>query len=244
MNRIARILACCLVAFLLSPPAQGQMTAIALTGTLITPQEQIENGTVLLQNGRIVASGEHVSLPAGTKVVATGGIIALGLIDLHNHLTWNIFPRWKPNQEFGSRYDWQQKPVYNIEMTVPHELLAQEGLECEAERYAEVKAITEGETSVAGSMHEPCSYTRPGAAGLARNLDVDPVLGAGLGKIVYDVFPLEMNAEALAGAEAALSSRPRGSLLIHLSEGAPNNASAAREFAMLKARGCCGLEFR
>lgn len=243
MNRFIRILACFL-AFLLSPSAQdlslaaqAQTTPIALTGTLITPQEQIENGTVLLQNGRILASGANVTLPAGTRVVHTNGIIAPGLIDLHNHLTWNIFPRWKPNQEFGSRYDWQQKPVYNIQMTVPHQLLAQEGLECEAERYAEVKAITEGETSVTGSMQEACSYTRPGSAGLARNLDVDPGLGPGLGKIIYNIFPLQMNAKALAEADDALSSKPRGALLIHLSEGAPNDASAAREFQMLKARG-------
>jgi 5-methylthioadenosine/S-adenosylhomocysteine deaminase len=237
MNRIARILACSLFAFLLSPSAQTQATPIALTGTLITPQEQVENGTVLIQNGRILASGANISIPVGTKIVHTNGILAPGLIDLHNHLTWNIFPRWKPNQEFGSRYDWQQKPIYNIQMTVPHELLAQEGLECEAERYAEVKAITEGETSVTGSMQEPCTYTHPGATSLARNLDVDPGLGPGLGKIIYNVFPLQMSTEALAEADAALSSTPRGALLIHLSEGAPNDASAAREFQMLKARG-------
>jgi 5-methylthioadenosine/S-adenosylhomocysteine deaminase len=216
---------------LLSPSAQDP---IALTGTLITPQEQIENGTVLIQNGRIIASGANVKLPAGTRIVRTDGIIAPGLIDLHNHLTWNIFPRWKPIEEFGSRYDWQQKPVYNIQMTEPHRLLAEEGLECEAERYAEVKAITEGETSVTGSMQGPCSYTHNS---LARNLDVDPELGNGFGKIVYNVFPLQMSTEALAEADAALSSKPRGALLIHLSEGAPNNASAAREFEMLKARG-------
>ncbi len=237
MNRLIRIFACSL-AFLLAPSAQdAQTTPIALMGTLITPQEQIDNGTVLLQNGRILSSGANVRLPAGTKVVRTDGIIAPGLIDLHNHLTWNIFPRWKPNQEFGSRYDWQQKPVYNVQMTVPHELLAQEGLECAAERYSEVKAITEGETSVTGSMQEACSYTRPGAAGLARNLDVDPGLGADLGKVLYNVFPLQMSVEALAEADAALAAKPRGALLIHLAEGAPNNASAAREFAMLKGRG-------
>jgi len=204
---------------------------IALTGTLVMPEMVIEDGTVLLQDGRIVASGAHVALPAGTKIVHTDGIIAPGLIDLHNHLSWNIFPRWKPIEEFGNRYDWQQKPVYKIQMTAPHDLIAKEGLECEAERYAEVKAITEGETSVTGSTHGTCVQR------LTRNLDVDPELGPGLGKIIYDVFPLQMSPEALADANAALSAQPRGSLLIHLGEGAPHDASAAREFAMLKGRG-------
>jgi cytosine/adenosine deaminase-related metal-dependent hydrolase len=76
---------------------------------------------------------------------------------------------------------------------------------------------------------------------LARNLDVDPELGPevgpGPGKIIYDVFPLQMSAEALAEADAALSAQPRGSLLIHLGEGAPHDAAAAREFVMLKGRG-------
>ena len=72
---------------------------------------------------------------------------------------------------------------------------------------------------------------------LTRNLDVDPELGPGLGKIIYDVFPLQMSPEALADADAALSAHPRGSLLIHLGEGAPHDAAAMREFAMLKGRG-------
>jgi 5-methylthioadenosine/S-adenosylhomocysteine deaminase len=110
-------------------------------------------------------------------------------------------------------------------------LITKEGLECEAERYAEVKAITEGETSVTGSMHGTCVQH------LTRNLDVDPELGPGMGKILYDVFPLQMSPEALADANAALSANPRGSLLIHLSEGSPHDAAAMREFAMLKGRG-------
>lgn len=229
MRSLSLSLAVCLL--LGAVAARAQQTPVALTGTLVTPETVIEDGTVVIQDGRIVAMGARVALPAGTKVVATGGIIAPGLIDLHNHLSWNIFPRWKPNQEFGNRYDWQQKPVYNIEMTVPHALIAQEGLECEAERYAEVKAITEGETSVTGSMHGLCVQH------LTRNLDVDPELGPGLGKIIYNVFPLQMSTEELAEADAALGAHPRGSLLIHLGEGAPHDAAAAREFAMLKGRG-------
>jgi 5-methylthioadenosine/S-adenosylhomocysteine deaminase len=224
-------LLCFLAVALFSLSAQAQQTPLALTGTLVMPETVIENGTVLIQDGKIVASGAHVTLPPGTRTMNVGGIIAPGLIDLHNHLSWNIFPRWKPNQEFGNRYDWQAKPVYNIEMTVPHELIVKQGLECEAERYAEVKAITEGETSVTGSMHGPCVQH------LTRNLDVDPELGPGLGKVIYDVFPLQMSPEALAAADAALSARPRGSLLIHLGEGSPHDAAAAREFAMLKGRG-------
>ncbi len=211
--------------------AQAQKEPVALTGTLVTPDKVIEHGTVLIQNGRILGAGASVQLPAGTRVVATGGVIAPGLIDLHNHLTWNIFPRWKPSQEFGNRYDWQQKPAYNVLMTAPHQAMVASGLECDMERYAEVKAITEGETSITGSPQLACDQ------GLARNLDYDTELGGNLGKIVYNVFPLQMSEAELAAAKSALDGPPPGAFLIHLAEGSPKDAAAAREFVMLKARG-------
>jgi 5-methylthioadenosine/S-adenosylhomocysteine deaminase len=174
------------ILFVLSFPfgtLSAQNTPLALTGTLITPNGIVQGGTVLIQNGRIAAVGAQVSLPAGTRTVETHDIIAPGLIDLHNHLTWNVFPRWKPITEFGNRYDWQQKPIYKLLMDSPHYALVQQGLECQMERYAEVKAITEGETSVVGGTYTPCDQ------GLARNLDNDPELGSGLGTILYYIFP-------------------------------------------------------
>jgi cytosine/adenosine deaminase-related metal-dependent hydrolase len=75
--------------------------------------------------------------------------------------------------------------------------------------------------------------------GLARNLDVlgGSELAPGLGRVIYNVFPLQMSPEALADVQAALSATPRGSLLIHIAEGGPHDASAAREFEQLKALG-------
>jgi 5-methylthioadenosine/S-adenosylhomocysteine deaminase len=218
---------------LLSPFAMlfAQETPVALTGTLVTPDGIVQDGVVLIQNGRITAAGAKLTLPPGTKTVETHGVIAPGLIDLHNHLTWNVFPRWKPNQLFGNRYDWQQIPIYKLLMDAPHKALVQEGLECQMERYAEVKAITEGETSVVGGTYSACDQ------GLARNLDYDPELDTGLGTILYNIFPLEMSEKELAAANTALSAIPRGSLLAHLAEGSPKDASAAEEFYVLGGRG-------
>jgi len=230
MRQRLSFLLCCL--FLLAAPlAHTQQAAIALEGTLVTPQDVIPHGILLIQKGRIVASGADVKLPAGVKPIQIDGVIAPGFIDLHNHLTYNVFPRWKPIAEFGSRYDWQQKPVYNELITAPHAGLVRLGLECDMERYAEIKAITEGETSVVGGMQEPC------ANGLARNLDYDPELGGKFGKVIYNVFPFQMSETQLADAKAALTATPRGSLLIHVAEGGPNDASATREYSMLKGRG-------
>jgi cytosine/adenosine deaminase-related metal-dependent hydrolase len=209
--------------------ALGAQT-VALTGTVVLPDGAVEHGTVVIDEGRIIASGANVTAPKDAKVIAIDGVIAPGFIDLHNHLTYNVLPRWKPNEEFGNRYEWQQKPVYGELISAPHAEMSGLGLECEEERYAELKAIAQGETAVVGSVHG-CSLD------LDRELDVDPRLGAGLGRIINNVFPLEMTEAALADAKAALSATPRVSLLIHVSEGSPHDAAAAREFTMFKARG-------
>ncbi|CAF4743109.1 unnamed protein product [Rotaria sp. Silwood2] len=92
------------------------------------------------------------------------------------------------------------------------------------QRYAEVKAITQGTTSVIDSLRRPCNR------GLARNLDDDLTLG----QILYDVFSLQMIDMKLKEVNDILSSN--GALFIHVAEGSPNDATAAREFLMLKAR--------
>ena len=148
------------------------------------------------------------------------------MIDLHNHLTWNVFPRWHPVQEFGNRYDWQQKPIYQTLLVSPHAAMVADGLECEMERYAEVKALSEGETSLVGSVANACSQ------GLAHNLDTEAEW-----HVAYNVFPLQMPETELAPIRRQLATHQLHAFLIHLSEGGRQDASAAREFAMLEGRG-------
>jgi cytosine/adenosine deaminase-related metal-dependent hydrolase len=212
--------------------AQQQPATYALRGTLILPEGIVDNGIVLIKDGVIAASGDHVAIPASVDIIDThGGVISPGFIDLHNHLTWNVFPRWKPDQEFGNRYDWQQKAIYQTTVESPHAALASDGFECEMQRYAEVKALTEGETSLIGSLRNACSR------GLARNLDLPQELPAtSLPAVEYDVFPFQISESDLARIHKQLADKTIPALLIHVAEGAPGDASASREFAMLKAR--------
>ena len=206
--------------------AQSPSSGFALRGTLVTPGGIVENGTVLIQQNKITAVGTKVKLPANTTVIDTNGVIAPGLIDLHNHLTYNVFPRWHPTEKFGNRYDWQQKPIYQTLIESPHEGLVADGLECEMERYAEVKAISEGETSAVGSLANACSM------GLVRNLDSEDEW-----HVVYNVFPLQMTESDLTPIRQKLANHQLHAFLIHLSEGGHEDASATREFEMLKGRG-------
>jgi len=206
--------------------AQSPSGGFALRGTLITPGGIVENGTVVIQQNKITAAGAKVKVPANATVIDTHGVIAPGLIDLHNHLTYNVFPRWRPIEEFGSRYDWQQKPIYQALIESPHAAMVADGLECEMERYAELKAISEGETAAVGSLANACSM------GLVHNLDTEDEW-----HVAYNVFPLQMTETELTPIRQKLANHQLHAFLIHLSEGGHEDASAAREFDMLKGRG-------
>ena len=54
--------------------------------TILTPEDTITNGTILIENGKITAVGSDVQVPAGTDVLdATGKFVIPGMIDAHCH---------------------------------------------------------------------------------------------------------------------------------------------------------------
>ncbi|HEX6463256.1 MAG TPA: amidohydrolase family protein, partial [Vicinamibacterales bacterium] len=56
--------------------------------TLLTvTRGTIQNGTIVLQNGRIAAIGANATIPAGAEIVdGTGKFVSPGLIDCHSHI--------------------------------------------------------------------------------------------------------------------------------------------------------------
>ena len=78
-----------LLAFLVSLAGLGMAQDLALRGgTVLTiTQGVIENGTVLIQNGKITAVGKDVSVPPGIRVIdVTGRYVMPGVIDSHSHI--------------------------------------------------------------------------------------------------------------------------------------------------------------
>lgn len=85
MRIIARFAA--LVLFSSSIAAQQQ--PVAFTGARILPisGSVIESGTLVIHNGKIVAVGAQIEIPAGAqRVDATGKTIMPGLVDTHSHI--------------------------------------------------------------------------------------------------------------------------------------------------------------
>jgi imidazolonepropionase-like amidohydrolase len=70
-------------------PAQltAQDIAIRNATILTVTNGTIENGTVLVRNGRITAVGRDVAIPQGVRVVdGTGKYVMPGIIDAHSHM--------------------------------------------------------------------------------------------------------------------------------------------------------------
>lgn len=74
------------------------MLAIKNAKVLPVTGDPIENGTVLVDGGKIVAVGAGIEIPAGAEVIdATGKWVTPGLIDAHTHLSVKGEPAWMPS---------------------------------------------------------------------------------------------------------------------------------------------------
>ena len=89
----------------------------ALTGRVVTVDEGwtvLEHGAVYIADDRIVrvldASAPVPDELADVPRIATRGTIYPGLIELHNHLSYNALPLWPPAQRYRNRGEWQVVP--------------------------------------------------------------------------------------------------------------------------------------
>jgi 5-methylthioadenosine/S-adenosylhomocysteine deaminase len=220
--------------------AQNQQQ-YALTGTIVTPSQVLEGGVISVAGNKIDDVRASSSTGQGSAI-ETESFIFPGLIDLHDHITWNLLPRWRTGQLYRNRYDWQQTAAYSIALDQPHyAITASHELACDAARFGEIKAIVGGATSIVGNL-APDANTNDNACilGLARNLDIDAAFDGSVlnqEKVWYVIFPFEMSLAATDEASAGLKSGAVSALLVHVGEGNPADAAAAREFAMLAKSG-------
>ena len=77
------------------------------------------HGTALLPNGPARGVGRRarredrrgrdvgsLKLPSGAKIIETNGVIAPGLVDLHNHVAYDFIPFWNAGKRLQNRYQW------------------------------------------------------------------------------------------------------------------------------------------
>ena len=102
----------------------------ALAGRVVTMDDAftvIADGVVYIDQGRIVAIQARAQpAPAGfggVEVLETGGTLFPGLIELHNHLSYDALPLWAPvPKRFAHRGQWPDskdyRPLISGPMTV------------------------------------------------------------------------------------------------------------------------------
>jgi 5-methylthioadenosine/S-adenosylhomocysteine deaminase len=224
-----------------------------IAGAVITPTGVVGDGALAV-TGQIIGSvGAVTSVPtAASAIRVPDAIILPGFIDLHNHLTWNILPRWLPGRRFANRYEWQDSAEYDRMLVAPHNV-ALDKAACESAIYAEIKALIGGATSTLGSLYPTQDHPNNAdcARGLLRNLDLvsgldfkapDPADRCGsrartpqkiADLVAYEIFPMEVPHERMDFLLCELETGSLRSLIIHLSEGSSTDSSAHREFTML-----------
>ena len=144
--------------------------------------EAIDNGVLYLRRGLIVAVRKRTDpAPDGFEAaprIETGGVIYPGLLDLHNHLAYNILPLWIPPQAFGNRNQWLNLPGYKRFVGAPMGVLTKRrpDLIKAIVRYVETTLLIGAVTSGQG-MHSTFRGL-PYFQGIVRNFEVpaDPAL--------------------------------------------------------------------
>ncbi|HEX8367387.1 MAG TPA: amidohydrolase family protein [Pyrinomonadaceae bacterium] len=183
----------------------------------------IKKGSVYLKNGRIVAvSRQGEAIPAGfptdAPVIETEGTIYPGLLDLHNHLAYNVASVWNVPKRFDNRSKWRSNSSYAANVTKPLKVLAGNTQTAKAiVRYVEVKALLGGTTATQG-MRSTFTKTMPTSiyAGIVRNFEgTDDVSLPNAGTKISDLDPTDPN--DIISFRNSLQSRQ--AYFYHLSEG-------------------------
>jgi cytosine/adenosine deaminase-related metal-dependent hydrolase len=210
------------------------------TAAAMTPAGVVESAVVTISHGRIsgvVAGGRSET------AIAVDGVMFPGLIDLHNHITWNVLPNWQPPRLFSNRYEWQETPEYALNLSGPYNAMIASGLGCDMNRFGEVKSLVNGGTTTVGSFGPTTSEPDRNRCiqGLARNVDfASELIGSGsINREPYRnvVFPFEIGGvdeELIRTVDPDSADQNRiHAAVMHLAEG--TDSAARREFRQFRA---------
>lgn len=207
---------------------------LALAGQIVTmdsTRRVLKKGTIYIEQGGIVAlRDEGEPAPVGFEtvpVVETAGTIFPGLIELHNHLSYDILRLWGVPKKYGNRGQWAGTPEYRQLISGPMKIIGQfAGLMPAVVRFVECKCLIGGVTTSQGIELYSNKGARRYYRGIVRNVEQtgDPNLIEAATRIP--------DVEA-ADAEAFLARLgQKKCFLLHLAEGRDN--TARRHFLSLQ----------
>jgi len=205
----------------------------ALRGRVVTMDAQstvVSDGVVWIADAAIAAitqAGDPA--PAGfdgVTVLDTGGTVVPGLIELHNHIAYNLLPLWHVPQRYSNRDTWGNSDQYHQLVTAPMKTIGEAtDLLPALVRYVETKALLGGVTTTQGIALFSAPGVRRYYRGIVRNVEEtgDPQLPEA-GSRIADVDASD--------PKAFLTEIKRKTcFLLHLSEG--TDAAAHKHFEAL-----------
>jgi 5-methylthioadenosine/S-adenosylhomocysteine deaminase len=220
------------------PKPTGVVTGgkFALTGRMVTMNDagQVIDRGVLYGDGNSIVDVRAVGDPPPSgfeqvQAVASGGTIYPGLIELHNHLPYDVLGLWQVPKKYGNRDQWTaaSTPDYHRLVTGPMQVLGVDpALVAAIVRYVEVRCLLGGTTTSQGVTLANTKVTVTHFRGLIRNVENtgDKALRAAATHIA-DV--------QAADAEKFLKAISTGKKkILHLAEGTDD--SARNHFAALE----------
>jgi 5-methylthioadenosine/S-adenosylhomocysteine deaminase len=223
-------------------PAHGRLTgagpplratppeAIALVGCIVTPDEVLDPGCVVVDAGKIVSIG--ATPPQGAHVIETSGVVCPGLIDLHGHPEFNIFAAWEPPTQFINRYAWRGSELYRQIVRDPQNKLKDALADQTQLRYAEIRALVGGVTAIQGTSEQ---VNRLGDESLVRNVDKF-IFGGHRARAMIDLpSATGRSKEQLDDILKDIAAGEVDAFYLHLAEGRSDNARSRDEFKTLLA---------
>jgi len=211
-------------------------TPIVLRGTIIMPAGVMRHGYVAIAEGRIVSVSEKQPDLPNAISVNTHGIILPGFVDIHNHVPFNVLPRWSPGRLFTNRNQWRRDPEYARTVRDPINKLRPSHF-CDMNAWGELRALVGGTTSIMATDSQSCIH------GLVRNLDFNSGFYGTKELNLEHVFnvidlppPDSPSARAFfVGAARSFINNPfYEALFVHLAEG--TDATAEEEFTFVNSR--------
>jgi cytosine/adenosine deaminase-related metal-dependent hydrolase len=223
-------------------PASSPSWAIA--GRVVTMDRAstvVADGAVWIKDAAIAAiTSRGDATPAGFDGIApveTRGTIFPGLIELHNHIAYNVLPLWQVPKKYTNRDTWGNSEDYHRLVTAPMKTIGEAtDLLPALVRYVEAKAQLGGVTTTQGIALFSAAGIRRYYRGIVRNVEEtnDPLL-PGAGSRIADV--------AASDPQAFLTEiNKKTCFLLHLSEG--TDEPAHKHFEASSSRAASGRSRR
>lgn len=201
-------------------------TPFAIRGCVLTPDEALEDHHVIVAGAQI--QDVVGPAPVGMPVIVSDGVILPGLIDLHGHPEYNVFPAWEPPRLYPNRYAWRRSAEYDAVVRQPWSRLTgtrggdgteQRSLLPELTRYAEARALIGGCTAIQGAS---AKYPDKHEA-LVRNVDLR-LFGEDHARSVIDLG--RATPEQRARLRQLMDTHEVTALYMHLAEGTDDRSRA------------------